>query len=89
MIPQEMNFLSIDWPFLANNSAKSLLVIEPNNLSPPALAVIFSSRALIAAATVLASSITFCSLCAFCFRFSANTFFAEGVANWAKPWGIK
>ena len=58
-----------------------MLVIEPNNFSPPALAAIFISRAFKVSANAFASLTILASLCAYCFKFSAKTFFAEGVAN--------
>ena len=61
------------------------LVTEPNNLSPPALAVILISKAFKASAKDFASATILASLCAFCFKFSAKTFLAEGVAKIAKP----
>ena len=84
-----INFLSIVWPPLANASAMSILVIEPNNFSPPALANILISIAFKASPNAFASATTLASLWALCFKFSANTFFADEVANWANPCGIK
>ena len=80
-----MNFLSITCPLFSKAVAISALVTEPNNFSPPALAVILISNALIASASAFASATNFASLCAFCFKFSAKTFLAEGVAKTAKP----
>jgi hypothetical protein len=57
------------------------LVIEPNNFSPPAFAKILISIAFKASANDFASATTLASLCALCFRFSANTFSADEVAK--------
>jgi hypothetical protein len=84
-IPEVINFLSIDCPFASKACAISALVIDPNNFSPPAFAVIFISKALIASAVAFASATTLASLCAFCFKFSAKTFLAEEVAKIAAP----
>jgi hypothetical protein len=48
---------------------------------PPAFAEILISIAFKASANACASATTLASLCALCFRFSANTFFAETVAS--------
>jgi hypothetical protein len=55
------------------------LVIEPNNFSPPAFED-FNLIAFKASANDFASATTLAS-CALCFRFSANTFFADEVAK--------
>ena len=63
-----------------------MLLTEPNNLSPvPTFEAILISKTFNASAIFLASSTTFCSLKARCFKFSAKTFFAEIVANIACP----
>jgi hypothetical protein len=59
----------------AKTAAISIFVIEPNNFSPPAFATILIS-AFKASATACAS-LTYLALCALCFKFSANTFFAD------------
>ena len=59
-----------------------MLFTDPNNLSPePTLEAILISNALTASASLVASSINLASLNARCFKFSANTFLAEEVAN--------
>ena len=85
-----INFLSISCPAAAKTSATLPLFTEPNNLEPsPVLAVILTSSSLIAFATLVASFTSFSSLKARCFKVSANTFYAELVANTAYPKGIK
>ena len=86
----EMNFFSITTPSFSSADAKSELVIDPKSLSPsPVLEVILTSNPVSLFASFCASSINFCSLKARCFKFSASTFFALGVAKTATPCGIK
>ena len=85
-----INFLSMSVPALANASARLILLTDPNNLSPdPTFDEILISYPLIVVACLLASSTNLASLKARCFKFSANTFFAEEVAKIACPVGIK
>ena len=70
--------------------ATSAFEIEPNNLpSGPTFTEIFSSNLEILVAVFSAASIIDFSLKAFCFKFSARTFFADSVARIALPVGIK
>ena len=79
-------FLSTVWPSFSKASTKSNLVTEPNNLSPAdapsvALAAILISNCFKASNVLLASSITFLSLKARCFKVSSNAFLADFVAK--------
>ena len=85
-----MNFLSNSKAFELMAEARSILDIDPNNLSPePTLDGNLISRALIFSALALASSIIDFSLNARCLRFSARTLRAETVAITPFPLGIR